>query len=335
MLGQVKKLVPPDFPARFGAWWDGRDYAPPADMEDAPAAQEAAEPAPAEAAPPRPKPAPDRVGPPVSAAPLRIRALEALWGEGRFTPGSDTLDRMLLDAAFETADGTGSIGFIGADPALLSACRGRSDRPIHACEWRAGCTGRVGELLPGLAVEQADVDRPRGLPEGGLAALVSFDAFAYADHKAGLATRAFKALGPSGRWVAVDTVRHTKKTPPEPFASAFAEPMLGSIEETEDVLRLAGFRSVRRESLTQTVLEAAARRYQAFAVALEDAVREAVADPGGALFLQELTWEAHAWRARMRALSGGALSLEMWVADKGEGGAKPAADAADPLFDPA
>ena len=37
----------------------------------------------------------------------------------------------------------------------------------------------------------------------------------------------------------------------------------------------------------------------------------------GALFLQELAWEAQSWRARMRALEGGALEVNLWIADKG------------------
>ena len=38
----------------------------------------------------------------------------------------------------------------------------------------------------------------------------------------------------------------------------------------------------------------------------------------GALFLQELAWEAQSWRARARALEGGALEMNLWIADKTE-----------------
>jgi hypothetical protein len=38
----------------------------------------------------------------------------------------------------------------------------------------------------------------------------------------------------------------------------------------------------------------------------------------GALFLQELAWEAQSWRARSRAIEGGALDINIWVADKTE-----------------
>ena len=55
MLAQVKKLAGDDFAGRFGAWWSGRDYVPPApDAEgeakaDAPAAKpEAPEPQPSQ-----------------------------------------------------------------------------------------------------------------------------------------------------------------------------------------------------------------------------------------------------------------------------------------------
>jgi hypothetical protein len=38
----------------------------------------------------------------------------------------------------------------------------------------------------------------------------------------------------------------------------------------------------------------------------------------GALFLQELAWEAQTWRARCRAFEGGALGVDVWIARKSE-----------------
>jgi len=318
MLGQVKKMMPPDFGARLGAWWDGREYDPAAESSDAVAAETDASEGQAGPDVPVMAAAAPTSAPNVAAAAanLRIQALETLWGEGRYSPSSDALDQKLLDALFECEDGDNDLGFLGVDAALMNTCKERSGRVIHAAEWRSGCAERSNQLVPGVSVMLGEVDRPKGLPEGGLGAVLSVDAFAYADHKAGLVARVFRALGPKGRWVAVDTVRHTRKAPAEPFASAFAEPMLAEPEEISDLLELAGFRSVTRVDLTADVLAAAAAGYARFASVMEEAVRKGAGGRDGALFLQELSWEARAWRSRMRALEGGALTIEMWIADK-------------------
>jgi hypothetical protein len=308
MLAQMKSVFGgpgrAELAARLGAWWEGRDY--PGPLENA-----VSEPV-APALAPTPQP-------PVDAAAgfhptQRVRAIEALWGEGRFSPGSDALDALMLDALFESS-GAGGVGFLSVDPAILKAARARSDRPVHVCEWRMECAARTEALLPGVAVARGEVDRPKGLPDAGLAALLSTDAFAFADHKAGLVGKVHRALGEQGRWVLVETVRRTRKTPPEAFASAFAEPMLPSSEEIEDLLGLAGFRVTRRTAIATA--EAAADRLGRLAALLEEALRAASGGRDDALFLQELNWEVRSWRARLKALQGGALSVQMWVADKG------------------
>jgi hypothetical protein len=338
MLAQVKKLAGRDIAGRLGAWWNGRDYTPPESGEaaadgaaDKPAAKAPDMPAEKPAEKPveiQPEPlvaeAPEEASPAkapnrnqvINGAAVRIRALETLWGEGRLAPGSFALDTLMVDAALELANGPGDIGFIGADAALLTVFSGQSGRQAVVSEWRSECIARLQEAAPHATVTAGEVDRPRGLPDGSLPAVISVEAFAFADHKAGMIGRVWRALDDNGRWVFLDTTRTTKKTPPQAFASAWAEPQLATDQEIEELLLLAGFKTVRKVSANALVLQAARQGYQQLAFVLEKAASEGLTGREGALFLQELAWEAQSWRARTRAIEGGALDVNIWVADK-------------------
>jgi hypothetical protein len=336
MLAQVKKIAGGDVAGRFGAWWNGRDYVPPVEGDAAPEAPAAAKPAAAKPAAPAPAPEPVPELPPtpiaeLPAAPaapspavaldggeIRIRALETLWGEGRLSPGSFALDTRMIDAALELADRPGAVGFIGADASLLNAFAAQSDRKPIATEWRSACVSRLNELVANAAVAVGEVDRPRGFEDGSLPAVISVEAFAYSDHKSGLVGRVFRALDAGGRWVFLDTTRSTKKTPPQAFASAWAEPLLSTNDEIEELLQLAGFKTVRRISVADLVLSAAKQGYANLSQVVESAADTGLTGREGALFLQELAWEAQSWRARMRAIEGGALEMNLWVADRTE-----------------
>jgi hypothetical protein len=345
MLAQVKKLAGGDVAGRFGAWWNGRAYvagSPDAEGDAAADAPKAAakpeakpeikpevKPEPVVETPPEaPAPpaatseavAPERPSPadPVDGPTLRIKALETLWGEGRLAPGSFALDTKLIDLLLELTDKPGDIGFIGADGALLNAFAAQSDRKALATEWRSACVTRLSDLVPSATITPGEVDRPRGFSDASLKAVASVEAFAYGDHKAGLVGRVFRALDDKGRWVFLDTTRKTKKTPPEAFASAWAEPLLSTNDEIEELLRLAGFKTVQKVSVTDLVLAAARQGYANLSQVLESASQNGFVGREGALFLQELAWEAQSWRARTRALEGGALEMNLWVADKTE-----------------
>jgi hypothetical protein len=200
----------------------------------------------------------------------------------------------------------------------LSAFAARSDRLAIVAEWRAACAAHAQALAPQAAVTASEVDRPSCFGDKTLEALVSIEAFAYADHKAGLVGRAYRALSDHGRWVFLDTTRNTNKTPPQAFASAWAEPLLATKDEIEELLRLAGFHSVEKFSATELVLNAARAGYAHLSSVLESAAPNGLDGREGALFLQELAWEAQSWRARIRALEGGALEVNLWIADKSE-----------------
>lgn len=330
MLAQVKKLLGDDFGGRFGAWWDGRDYAPPVEAEAGGLADvQVAAPTPAPVASAAPVDAEevlfDEPGGPrlvgltkrlTSGGSPRLAALETLWGDGRFTPGCREIDSTILDEALHAAPATGVLGFIGVDGALLRAAALRNDRPVQGSEWRPGCVERLRQLAPNAQIAQSEVDRPRGFQDGSLDALVSVEAFAYADHKAGLVSRAARALAEGGRWVFIDTTRHSNRTPRAAFASAWAEPQLSTVEEIEELLALSGFEAVRRISATELVLAAARDGFAALPGVLEAASAGVLGGRGGAEFLQELAWEAESWQVRRKALEGGALQIDIWVADK-------------------
>ncbi|MEQ1609001.1 MAG: hypothetical protein ABL956_08565 [Hyphomonadaceae bacterium] len=320
-----------DIAGRLGAWWSGRDYVAPAEGEaasmDAPKTEEkpAAKPKAIAEAPAAPVAAPIAevkatvvVEEDVDSGRVRLKALETLWGEGRLAPGSFALDTRMIDAVLELADKPGDIGFIGADGALLNAFVAQSERKALATEWRTACIDRLSELVPSATLTLGEVDRPRGFADHALQAVASVEAFAYADHKAGLVGRVFRALDASGRWVFLDTTRTTKKTPPAAFASAWAEPQLSTNDEIEELLKLAGFKSVRKVAVTGQMLAAAKQGYASLGQVLEKAAQNGFTGREGALFLQELAWEAQSWRARTRALEGGALEMNLWIADKTE-----------------
>jgi hypothetical protein len=311
-----------DLAGRFGAWWNGKEYVAPPPSEDAP-----------DSAPAEKAPKPEKAEKPVAAVPaaepapaedsaaiaqpseIRLKALSTIWGEGRFTPGSHELETRLLDPLFEGADKVGDIGFIGADAALLRAASARTGRKLVAVEWRTACIAEL-QQCPGVEVVASDLDRPKGFADGSLEGLVSIEAFAYADHKAGLVNRAHRALSATGCWVFLDTTRTTNKTPPAAFASAWAEPQVTTDTDIENLLTMTGFKSVTKVSATEEMLYAARAGYARLAYALEEAATGGFKGREGALFLQELAWEAQSWRARCRAFEGGALHANLWIARK-------------------
>jgi hypothetical protein len=68
--------------------------------------------------------------------------------------------------------------------------------------------------------------------------------------------------------------------------------------------------------MTADVMAAARAGYKQLGEVLDSAVKAGLQGREGAIFLQELTWEIQTWRARMRAFEGGALSVDLWIADK-------------------
>ncbi len=321
MLSQVKKIMDPtgrkQVAGQLGAWWDGREYEPEAEgeVEVEAGAGEDGDAAPDDAAD-KASPARPAIGPADPATDgARITALERMWGTGRLGPAA--LDNEILDRLEVSLLADGDIGMMGADPALLDAWMQRSSRNLFASEWRAGALERVRRAAPDVTVINDDIDRAKAFPDDALAALASVNTMAYADHKAGLVSRAFHALKDGGRWVVLDTVRTTAKTPPHAFASAWAEPQLLAEEEFDALLEKCGFGEVSKQNMTPQMIACARTQMNELGAALEATVSEGMSGPEGVLFLRELVWELKSWRARLKALEGGALQVVMWSAVKG------------------
>lgn len=247
---------------------------------------------------------------------IRLAALAALWGERSLQPGGAGLDDMLSERLLEGPAFEGALGFIGVNPALLISMRSRCEHVLKAVEWRSGCSAHFRPHLAGIEYEECDIDRPRAFSDGVLGRLLSTDALAFADHKSGLVSRAYRALGSGGRWVALETVRCSPKTPSEPFASAWSEPQLAEESDLTAAMENAGFLIQSSQCASEAVAMAAREGYQRLSSELEAVVGAGLKGRRGALFLQELAWEAHSWRARVRALEGGALGVRLLVAEK-------------------
>ncbi|MEM6625748.1 MAG: hypothetical protein AAF719_03520 [Pseudomonadota bacterium] len=295
--------------ARFSAWWEGADYVPGQAAKTEP--------------PKRTKRQKSRSRRPAPPPPPRIKALETLWGRGRLTAGTGDYYDYLLNAFGFGETPPPLIGLLGADAALGHAVEARFDVEVRIAEWREDCAARTSALAHEIDVVDCDLDRMKAFDDDELGALLSIEAFSFADHKAGLAARAFRALEDGGRWVMIDYARTTAKAPPAAFASAWAEPQLPANGAIKSVLEATGFVNVTRRDATPHLLEAAKRGFDRLAGAMEDAIAAGVEGRDGAKMLQELSWEAESWRARINALKGGALNAEMWIADKPGGETRP------------
>lgn len=221
----------------------------------------------------------------------------------------------MVEAAHD-AGTPGRVGMIGGDGKLFGEIRKRFGSAPVVSEWRSGCRDRMSAICGAKDMAFAPVDRSNAFEAGSLGALISQDCFAFSEHKAGLVTRANRALAEGGRWVFTETVKRTKKTPAEAFASAWSEPLLGAEGEIEELMGFAGLKISIREDVTHEVLEAARESLKRLPVLLEEAAAIGQDGRDGALYLRELSWELQSWRARMRALEGGALGVIKWMVEK-------------------
>lgn len=294
--------------ARFKAWWDGKTFDQEAfEAQIAAAAAEAANDAAKTGAAP---------GAPASEADLfepepdpRITALELVWGEGRLTPGDDTMEE--LAAARVATPDEGLFGVSGAGLAMpvLSVARGFPGR-LAVFEWRAETRPALAARLKaaGLA-ERAPVkafDLETGqFGDDSLDGLLSVDDFTFCENPARLAVQIARGLKP-----ACGAVIEAYAATPGPdlapgFASAFAEPQLHSAAKIGELLFEAGLRIEEEEDLTDLHVEWARAGVQRLKAGL-DGVK---LTPRG---LQELAWEMETWRARLRLLDARRMERRGW-----------------------
>ncbi len=180
-------------------------------------------------------------------------------------------------------------------------------------EWRVPCAGRFREEFPDFEMMNGDLDRPPFQAES-LKLMFSQDAFAFADHKSGLAVRVFRSLKPGGQWVILDTLRGTSKGRLAPaFASSWSEPQLVDSHEIAEICEGAGFELVSDEDdLTGDVVHAARQSFDRFGQDLSARLAGKLEQVNKVVYMQELGWEAESWKWRQRALAGELLQVKMW-----------------------
>ena len=317
MVAALKKLTGGDVAGRFAAWWDGRAYSPgDAEQAETPAANKKS------ARPPKvePKAKPlksaraDR--PDVLSVSSRVAAIEMLWGEGRFMPANAELYARLSEGVSPLSGGSEArFGVLNADPALVSHMMGVcGGRPVIA-DWRLPCVARFRESFADFDVLSGDIDRPSFEP-GTLELIVSCDAFAFSDHKAGLAGRVMRSLAPGGQWLVLDTVRTSVSGNLAPaFASAWGEPQLAQCDEIGEICDTVGFQSNGHEDdVTGDIIQASRSAFNRFGqsgLGGLDGVDKVA-------FMQELAWEAESWKWRQRAFAAGFIQSKVWKFKKPE-----------------
>ncbi len=313
LVEQLNSLAEPEgraeLKARIGAWWDGKEFDREAYLEQVRQDEEAQA-----AIPPKIKPLDD--GKRISKPPPRIAALETVWGRGRYMPGDGELDAMLIEALGKVKGRIGKIGLLGVDPVSTDVLAQAAGEALELVEWRSPCSKRSSELTDNARVSSADLDRMNRFEDGSLKAMLSVDALTYVDHKPGLSSRVYRALRDGGRWAVLDYSANPDFNSQTAFASAWAEPQLLHGEVIQETLETSGFKFVRRMDATRAVTQAAKAAFSRLGTALEDVVAEGADGRDGALMLQEVSWEAVAWRKRLKALESGQLRADIWIVEK-------------------
>ncbi|MAK62133.1 MAG: hypothetical protein CMK09_14270 [Ponticaulis sp.] len=307
MVAALNKITGGNFAGRFAAWWNGQDYVP--GQEPVAESKPKAKPVSAPVSSPS-----ETSGPVLSSAESRISALETLWGEGRFSPAGGQLYARVTENLPELEKGAlDRFGVINTDPAWLTQLISRLGCCPVISEWRPPCETRFGESHPDFDVISGDLDRPTFTPES-LQMVFSQDAFAFADHKSGLAVRVWRSLKPGSQWLVLDTVRGNAKGNLSPaFASSWAEPQLCRGDEIVEICESAGFELARDEDdVTGDVVQAYRSSIARFSDEMETRLPEQLKHVNKAVFMQELGWEAESWKWRQRALAGELVHVKLW-----------------------
>ena len=302
-----------DLTGRFAAWWDGRDYVPPEPGEpanDADAVETDLR-----------SVAPEAETKAALASP-RLRALHALWGDGRLGPASPELsERMTRAFSFGATHSPPALGLVGCDPATVIGMMSSLGAAPVISEWRDDCAALHRAANPDFDVFAADPDRP-GFEDGSLDGLFTLEAMTFADHKLGLASRLLKALKPGATWVAMDYACDGGGDLLKPaFASAFAEAQLLGSDDLVAHAETAGFETMDPgDDISGDWSGAARDAFRRLEDNLENAIAPAMGDGADPAFLREFAWEAESWKWRMRALGSGLLEGRIQVFQKPDTG---------------
>src|SRR5262249_7825451 len=127
--------------------------------------------------------------------------------------------------------------------------------------------------------------------------LISIDDFAYCGHPPHLALQVVKTLKPGAAAIVECYVGLKCAEYPTAFASSFAEPQIGAHGDLLQIFADAGLLLEADEDLTESFLDLARAGFKGLGETLTNAAKLDVA------VVQELAWEAEAWRMRMKLLA--------------------------------
>lgn len=271
---------------RLKAWWDGVDP----DPEAIAAARALAE--------------PEWTQPGVEHP--RLAALQLLWGDGRLMPGDAEMDRARLAAL--QMEPNAPLLVIG--PGLAEPVRVLAEAhhgPIEALEWRTETAPVLAKDLSGAGlgerVESRRIDLETvKLKRESAAGAICFDEFSHCDHPPRLALQLSRAIQPGGRLLAESYFGAPQDDFSAAFATAFAEPKIGSVSAFQAAVAEAGLVIEAEEDVGEAHLAAARAQLDGFPARVEAAPERLKAQT-----LRELAWEAQTWAIRRRYLASGRL----------------------------
>lgn len=279
--------------ARLRAWWEGEAFDESAAIAEIEASLEAAnDTGDADA---------ELFDAPEYEEPPRLRALSVLWGENRIRPGDSTADKLEPARIGLAPDGLLAVlgpGHVGPLTAVAGAHPGR----IEVFEWReetfeallsgiarAKLTDRVVAALIDL---EAHVFAPNHYD-----GLLSTDDFAYCSYPPHLAQQIMKCLKPGACAVVEAYVGFRAAELATAFASSFAEPHIRAHGDLLQFFTDAGLVLEADEDLTEEFLQTARESFKSLGERLTAAKELDVTTA------RELSWEAEAWRMRLRLLA--------------------------------
>jgi hypothetical protein len=212
----------------------------------------------------------------------------------------------------------GTLAIVGAGLAapILALAAAHKGKCV-ALEWRKDARGALEFVLK--RAELAARVELRAVELGAFAAdagafdgLVSFDEFSYAADTRALAA-AFAALLKPGACAVIETYAAVANPAFAPaFATSFAEPHLRPVGDIADALEAAGLAVEANDDQTDEHVEAAKAGFKRLEGMLAAIAQQGLEVP----VLQEIAWEAAAWRARVNLLSQKRLERRQIVARK-------------------
>ena len=233
--------------------------------------------------------------------PGRLRALAALWGEGRIRPGDPVAEAAAPARLGVAADGVLAVLGPGLGAPIIALAGAYAGR-IEAFEWREETLDALrhavagAKAAPRLSAARIDLEA-HVFAAGAFDGLISYDDFAYCSYPPHLAQQIFKALKPGAAAIVECYVGLPSTALASAFASAFAEPQVRAHGDVLKFLTDAGLTVEADDDLTEACLTQAREGFAGLSQRLGEGAKLDVTAA------QELAWEVEAWRTRMRLLA--------------------------------